>query len=151
MKVAIVYDSSTGKTMQAARDMAAIVRDAGHKCTVYPVKEADPAEVAAADAILIGSWTHGLVFFFQRATYATLDFIESLGPLNGKPAAVFCTYAVATGKMLPKMTERLSASGANVTGQFRSRGPTAGKGFREWVKTLGDNDQNRGRSESKRS
>lgn len=136
MKVAIVYDSKTGKTHRAAEEMAAMVRDAGHEYSVHSVQEADPAEVAAADAICIGSWTQGLMLILQHATQATIDFIDLLSPLHGKPAAVFCTYLVATGKMLPKMADRLRARGADVTGQFKARGPMAAKSFGEWVRTL---------------
>ena len=55
MKIAIVYDSSTGKTKAAAEEMAEKARAAGHECTVTHVQQADPAEVAAADALCVGS------------------------------------------------------------------------------------------------
>ena len=137
MKVAIVYDSRTGKTRKAAEEMGAAVRDAGHECSVHSVQKAGPAEVSAADAICIGSWTEGLFFVLQHATRATSELIDRLGPLDGKPAAVFCTYLTATGKMLPKMADRLRARGANVTGRFRSRGPVMASDFRGWVEGLG--------------
>ena len=137
MKVAIVYDSRTGNTKAAVEEMVEIVRAAGHECSAHSVREADPAKVAAADAVCIGSWANGLFIIFQHATRDTMDFIDRLGSLDGKPAAVFCTYKVSPGKMLSKMADRLSARGANVTGQFRSRGPMASKAFREWVHGLG--------------
>ena len=136
MKIAIVFDSRTGKTRRAAEEMGEIARAEGHECSVQSVKEADPAVVGAADAICIGSWTEGLLFILQHATSATMKFIGTLDGLDGRPAAVFCTYWVATGKMLPKMADSLRARGANVTGLFRSRGATAAEGFREWVQAL---------------
>ena len=136
MNVAIVFDSKTGTTKAAAEAMAEQVRAAGHDCTVNSVLDADPAIVSAADAICVGSWVMGLFFVFQKATPATTDFIDRLGDLDGKPTAVFCTYKTAVGGMLSKMAAQLRNRGAAVTGEFRSRGPVAAKGFAAWVETL---------------
>ena len=136
MNVAIVFDSDTGTTKAAAEAMAEAVRAAGHECTVSSVQEADPATVTAADAICVGSWCQGLFFVAQHATEATMHFIDDLGNLEGKPAAVFCTYKTAAGRMLPKMAARLQSRGANVTGSFKSRGPVAADGFGDWVASL---------------
>ena len=136
MKIAIVYDSSTGKTKAAAEQMADKARAAGHECTVAHVQQADPAEVSAADALCIGSWTKGLYFIFQGPTPATLDFIARLGQLDGRPTAVFATYALALGKTLDKMAAAMTAKGANVTGTFRSKGPNAAAEFDGWLAKL---------------
>ncbi len=137
MNIAIVFDSETGTTKGAAEAMAELVRAAGHHCTVSSVQDADPATVGASDAICVGSWCKGLFFVRQHATPATMDFIDRLGDLDGKPAAVFCTYKLATGGMLPKMAKSLEGRGANVTGSFKSRGPVAAAGFGDWVESLG--------------
>jgi flavodoxin len=136
MNVAIVFDSETGTTKAAAEAMADQVRAAGHQCTVSSVLDADPAIVSAADAICVGSWCKGLFFVAQRATEATMDFIDGLDSLDGKPVAVFCTYKTAVGGMLRKMAARLESRGANVTGSFKSRGPVAAEGFTDWIKGL---------------
>lgn len=137
MNVVIVFDSKTGTTKAAAEAMAELVRAAGHQCTVSSVQDTDPAIVSAADAICVGSWCKGLFFVLQHATKATTDFIDGLPSLDGKPAAVFCTYKTAVGGMLSKMAVRLRNRGADVTGMFRSRGPVASAGFGEWVASLG--------------
>ena len=137
MKVAIVFDSKTGTTKAAVEAMAELVREAGHECTVSSVQDADPTSVSAADAVCVGSWCRGFFFVFQHATEATMDFIDSLDELGGKPAAVFCTYKTAVGGMLPKMAARLESRGANVTGSFKSRGPIAAAGFGDWIESLG--------------
>lgn len=137
MNVAIVYDSETGTTKAAAEAMSELARGAGHDTTVSSVQDADPADVSKADVICVGSWCKGLFFFAQHATEATMDFIDGLGRLDGKPAAVFCTYKTAVGKMLSHMAARLESRGANVTGSFKSRGPVAAKGFGDWVESLG--------------
>jgi len=136
MNVAIVYDSSTGNTKAAAEQMAETVRAAGHTCTVESIQRADPAEVTAADAICVGSWTKGLYVILQGPTPATLDFIGRLGRLDGKPASVFATYAIAIGKTLEKMSAALAAQGATVNGRFKSKGPVAAEDFDVWVRGL---------------
>ena len=136
MKVAIVFDSSTGKTKAAAEQMGEAARAAGHECTVESIHDADPAQVAAADAVCVGSWCKGLFVILQKPTPATMNFIERLGPLDGKPAAVFTTYDIAVGKTLQKMATPLEARGAKVTGEFKSKGPPAAGGFAAWLQTL---------------
>ena len=137
MKVAIVFDSQTGTTEAAAEAMGDLIRAAGHECTVSSVRHADPATVSTADAICVGSWCKGLFFVRQHATEATMDFIDGLNGLDGKPAAVFCTYKTAVGGMLSKMAAGLQNRGAVVTGSFKSRGPVAAEGFDHWVESLG--------------
>lgn len=136
MRVAIVVDSQTGTTRAAAEEMADLVRGAGHECTVTAVEDADPAAVGEADALCVGSWCKGLFFVLQHATQATLDFIDELDDLNGRPAAVFCTYKTAVGGMLADMAARLESRGAIVTGSFKSRGPVADASFGDWVERL---------------
>lgn len=137
MNVAIVFDSETGTTKAAAEAMGELVRAAGHECSVSSVQDADPMAVGAADAICVGSWCKGLFFIRQHATEATVDFIDRLDGLDGTPAAVFCTYKTAAGKMLPAMAARLERRGGVVTGSFKSRGPVAAEGFDDWVGSLG--------------
>ena len=136
MNVAIAYDSSTGNTKAAAEQMGQAIRSAGHTCTVEPIERADPAEVTAADAICVGSWTKGLYVILQGPTPATLDFIGRLGRLDGKPVAVFATYAIAIGKTLEKMSAALAAKGATVNGRFKSKRPIAAEDFDVWVHGL---------------
>ena len=136
MRVAIVYDSSTGKTKAAAQQMGDAVTAAGHECTVESVQDADPAEVTKADAICVGSWTKGLFIILQGPTKATIDFISRLGALNGKPAAVFVTYDLAVGGTLKKMAGPLEAKGARVSGRFKAKGPNAAPEFKAWLERL---------------
>ncbi len=136
MRLAIVYDSSTGNTRAAAEHMCDTARAAGHDCTVESIDDADPAQVSRAEAVCIGSWTKGLYVIRQGPTPATMRFIERLGPLDATPAAVFTTYEIAIGKTLRKMAAQLEARGANVTGSFKSKGPHAATGFDVWLRTL---------------
>jgi len=135
MRVAIVYDSRTGTTKAAAEKMAELATGKGHETSVVPVQGADPAEVSRADAVCVGSWTEGLFFILQHATKATMELIDTLS-LEGKPAAVFCTYKTSPGKMLPKMARAMKDRGASVTDQFKVRGPDVPEGFSSWVDDL---------------
>lgn len=135
MRIAIVYDSRTGTTKGAAEAMARKAEAAGYEATAVTVYAADATEVAAADAICIGSWVEGLFFIRQHATEATMDFIDQL-ELDGTPAAVFCTYKTAVGSMLAAMAKALEARGGLVTAQLKARGPSAGAGFDQWLESL---------------
>lgn len=132
-KVAIIYDSRTGTTKAASEQMAQAARSAGWECDIASVDHADPKKVSTADAICIGSWTQGLFFILQHPTRKTLQFIDRLEGLAGRPAAVFCTYKTSPGGMLSTMAQRLSSRGACVTGELRSRGPTADPRFAAWL------------------
>jgi len=137
MRLAIVYDSATGKTKAAAEQMGEAARAAGHECSVESIHDADPATVTAADAVCVGSWCKGLFVILQKPTPATIDFIERLGPLDVKSAAVFTTYVIAIGKTLKKLATPLEARGAKVTGELKSKGPHAAKEFDAWLRALG--------------
>lgn len=136
MNIAIVYDSKTGTTAQAAESMSKAFEEQGHQCTVQSVAEADPAQVSRADLVCVGSWTKGLYVIFQHATKDSLRFIHRLEDLNGKLAVAFCTYKIATGKLLPRMSRALEARGADVVGQFQFRGAHPDDKFRTLAKSL---------------
>lgn len=140
MQVAITFDSGTGKTKAAAEQMGDIARGRGHAVTVTSIDHADPAVVSDADVIVVGSWTKGLFIIAQAPTEASMEFIDRLGPLEGKPAAVFTTYDIAVGGMLRKMAKRLRERDAQVTGMFKSKGPKAATGFGEWLAALENAD-----------
>lgn len=129
MNVAIVYDSRTGTTAKAAEAIGKALRERGHQCRVQSVAEADPAQVAQADLICVGSWTQGLFVILQHPTKESLRFIGRLGDLKGKKAVVFCTYKLATGKLLSKLADGLRNKGAQVVGQFKFRGPQPDDSF----------------------
>lgn len=123
MKVSIVYDSSTGTTRQAAEAMGKILDEKGHEVQVQRVVEADPAEVAQADLICVGSWVQGWFIIKQHPTDTTLRFLDQLGDLTGKQTVVFCTYKLAAGSTLGQLARPLEGKGAQVVGQFKFRGP----------------------------
>ncbi len=136
MKIAIVYDSSTGTTAKAAEAMGKTLQEQGHECQVQSVMQADPAAVSEADLICVGSWVHGLFIIRQHPTFGSMHFIDQLGDLEGKKAVVFCTYKLATGKTLPTMAKSLEGKGANIIGQFKYRGPEPNSEFTKFASSL---------------
>lgn len=136
MKIAIIYDSSTGTTAKAAEAMGKTMEAHGHQCQFQSVAQADPTDVSAADLICVGSWVKGLFIIFQHPTAETMQFIERLGDLAGKQAVVFCTYKLSAGSTLPQMAKVLKDKGANVVGQFKYRGPEPGREFVSFATSL---------------
>ena len=136
MKIAIVFDTRSGRTMSMARAMGSAFKERGHECTVKSVGEAESTETATADLICVGSPTHGLFLILQHPTKEWAEFVEGLGDLQGKKAVVFTTYLIATGSMLKKMTRALEKRGAEVVGRFRSRSPAPGEDFAAFVAGL---------------
>ena len=136
MKIAIVYDSSTGTTAKAAQKMGKTLEAHGHQCRVQSVAQADPASVSEADLICVGSWVKGLFIIRQHPTEGTMRFIEQLGNLEGKQTVVFCTYKLAVGSTLRQMAQALEGKGAKVVGQFKYRGPEPNSKFALFVKSL---------------
>jgi flavodoxin len=136
MKIAIVYDSETGNTQAAAEQMGELARRAGHECSVESWEEAHPALVSEADLVCVGSWVQGLLVVGQHPSARSLRFIDRLGDLRGRPAAVFVTYRVAAGRSLDELARHLEARGARVTGRFKSRGAYAAQAFESWIRSL---------------
>ena len=136
MKVAIVYDSSTGTTAKAAQRMGKTLEAHGHQCRVQSIALADPADVSEADLICVGSWVKGLFIIRQHPTEGTMRFIEQLGDLSGKNAIVFCTYKLAVGSTLRQMAQALEEKGAKVVEQLKYRGPEPKNEFALFARSL---------------
>jgi flavodoxin len=136
MKIAIVYDSSTGTTAKAAEEMGKTLKGNGHQVEVLSVASADPADVSEADLICVGAWVKGLFIIMQHPSLGAMQFIDRLGHLTDKKTVVFCTYKLATGSTLSKMTEALESKGAQVVGQFKYRGPEPSGSFASFASSL---------------
>jgi menaquinone-dependent protoporphyrinogen IX oxidase len=136
MRVAIVFDTSTGITAAAAEKMAEVVRAAGHDCSTASVSRADAGQVARADALVVGAWTKGWFIVRQHPSEGALRFLERLS-LRGQPVAVFTTYRLAIGSTLTQLSRAVEASGGHVTGMYKVKGPNIPDGFAGWVASIG--------------
>jgi flavodoxin len=136
MKIEIVYDSSTGTTAKAAEKMGKTLQGNGHQVRVQSVASADPADVSEGDLICVGGWVKGLFIIMQHPSTRAMQFIDRLGQLTGKEVAVFCTYKLAAGSTLSKMTAAMESKGAQVVGQFKYRGPEPNDSFASFASSL---------------
>jgi hypothetical protein len=115
MKAAVLIESLTGNTWKAGELVAADLQQEGWSITgLSAVRSPDHASIQAADIVLIGTWVHGL-FVVGQAPWG-LGSISQLPAMQGKQAAVFCTFALNPAKTLDKMTAAVTGLGADVIG-----------------------------------
>jgi flavodoxin len=115
MKAALLVESLTGNTWQAAEMIGSNLQQEGWTITgMSKVREPDHASIQAADIVVVGTWTHGL-FVVGQAPWAAAS-ISNLPAMRGKQSAVFLTYALDAGKSLDKLSHAVGATGADVIG-----------------------------------
>jgi hypothetical protein len=112
VKAVVIWESVTGTTRKAANLIAAGLRANGIEATVNSVTNIDHAALSAADLVIVGSWTDGLVFFGQKPGRQSR--LWSLPYLTGKHAFVYCTYAVDAGHAVDKLATIVKERGAGV-------------------------------------
>jgi hypothetical protein len=113
VRVLILYETRRGSTLTVARAIRDGIRDRGHAATTAPIRTVDVGTVAAADAIVVGTWTQGR-FLKTGPGAGVLEGIADLPSLDGWPAAVFCTYRRSPRRTLDVLTSRLQRKGARV-------------------------------------
>ena len=116
----VVYRSATGTTRRLAESIAAVLRDRGVEVDVASVGDADPAEVARADLVLLGCWTSGLLVVAQHPDQPWLDFVRELPPVRGR-VGLFTTYKLATGSMFARMRAALAGKTDRIGLELKSR------------------------------
>ena len=132
MEAAIIYESMTGTTRQAARTMGDALWERQIRSTVMPVDGIDAGVVADADLVIVGSWTDGLLVVGQRPGKAG-KLRKLLPDLSGKRCVVFCTYAINSGKTLAKLQEIVEAHGGEVVGGLAIRRDGVDAGARDLI------------------
>jgi flavodoxin len=127
MNILVLYNSRNGHTRDTAEEVAQVARRLNHNVSIKSVIEIRKSDVEHADMLFIGTWVHGLVLFGVRPAGAEL-WVPVLPPLDGKPVAVFCTYAFNPRGSLQALGKMLTARGASVVGQhaFHRSRPTDG-------------------------
>ena len=113
----MIWESLTGTTRKAADRIARGLRAGGVEATVSPATRVDLAALSAADVVVVGSWTDGLVFVGQKPGRGSR--LRQLPFLHGKQAFVYCTYAVDPGKAVDKLAAIVEERGAEVLGGRR--------------------------------
>lgn len=134
MNAVIIYESLTGNTRKAAEFIAADLRAGGVTATACPTTDIDFQALAEADLVVVGSWTDGLFLFGQKP--ASIGRLSQLPFLAGKRAAVFCTYALETGRTLEKLQTIIEGRGAEVIGGMAIRRNRLQEGSSDFVSRL---------------
>lgn len=130
----VIYESLTGNTRRAGERIAAELEAAGVRTVACPVTDVDLAALAAADIVIVGSWTDGLILFGQRPGRAGR--LRKLPVIDGKLAAVYCTYALETGKTLQKLQGIVERRGGEVIGGMAIRRDKIAEGAAQFVDRL---------------
>ncbi|MBK5223484.1 MAG: flavodoxin family protein [Acidimicrobiia bacterium] len=131
MRTVVVYESLTGNTRTAAELIGAELRSSGVDATVCAIDEVDLTALAAADLVVVGSWVDGFIFVGQRPGRAGR--LRKLPVIDGKTAAVFCTYAVDPGKTLTKLSDIVTDRGGKVIGGVAIKRGNLADGARDFV------------------
>ena len=134
MKATVVYESLTGNTATAGRLIAAELTAAGIEAVACPITQVDLQSLSESDLVVVGSWTDGLFFFGQRPGRAGR--LAKLPVIDGKKAAVYCTYAINAGKTLPKLTRIVGMRGGDVIGGYAIKRSDIETGAAEFVDRL---------------
>lgn len=119
VRALVIYESLTGNTRKAAGLIATRLVEAGHEASVSPVDRVDMQALKDADLVVVGAWTDGFIFVGQRPGRAAR--IRALPVMVGKRCAVFCTYAIDSGRTLDKLSAIMRDRGADVLGGFAIR------------------------------
>lgn len=114
MRAIVIYESLTGNTREAGQLIAAELDATGIETALSPITAIDLQALSEADLVIVGSWTDGLFFFGQRPGRAGR--LASMPVIDGKKAAVYCTYAIDSGRTLPKLADIVSRRGGDVIG-----------------------------------
>jgi hypothetical protein len=134
MKATVVYESLTGNTATAGAHIAAELTAAGIEAVACPITQVDLQSLSDSDLVVVGSWTDGMFFFGQRPGRSGR--LTKLPVIDGKKAAVYCTYAINAGKTLPKMSRIVRMRGGEVIGGYAIKRDDLAGGAKEFVDRL---------------
>ena len=117
MRVLVLYESRRGFTLTVARALRDAIRAQGVDATAAPLRGVDAGTLAAADALVVGTWVSGLIVLGVRPAPGTREGVGALPDLDGMPTVVFCTCAASPRGALWTLTDWLEARGADVRGR----------------------------------
>jgi hypothetical protein len=116
-RILVCYESRGGRTAAAAEAIATGLLEEGHYVRVLPIAKVGLAELAGAEALVVGTWVEGLVVAKVGPAEAMATWLADLPRLGGKPVAIFCTFAVAPKRTLPSMRRLFEEKGTVVVAQ----------------------------------
>ena len=111
----VIYESLTGNTRKAAGLIGAQLAGGGlDVINLSPANAVDLQALSAAELVVVGTWTDGILVVGQRPGRAAR--LQQLPAMRGKRAVVYCTYAINPGKTIDKMMGIVGGRGADVIG-----------------------------------
>ncbi|MEL7158821.1 MAG: flavodoxin family protein, partial [Actinomycetota bacterium] len=116
MKAIVIYESLTGNTREAGHLIAAELTRSGVESVACSITQVDLQSLSEADLVVIGSWTDGLFLFGQKP--GRIGRLAKLPVIDGKKAAVYCTYAIRAGKTLDILSGVVGRRGGDVIGGY---------------------------------
>ena len=119
MKATVIYESLTGNTRKAGEKIAEELNRSGIDTVACSIKMIDLQHLSESDLVVVGSWVDGLFFFGQKP--AGVRRLVELPVIHGKKAAVYCTYALETGRTLEKLQGIVERRGGDVIGGMAIR------------------------------
>jgi hypothetical protein len=134
MRAIVIYESLTGNTRTAGHLIADDLTASGVETVACPITAIDLQALSEAELVVVGTWTDGLIFFGQRP--GRIGRLAKLPVIDGKLAAVYCTYAVDTGRTLEKLSGIVGRRGGNVIGGMAIKRNNLEGGAREFVDRL---------------
>jgi hypothetical protein len=136
VRAVVISESLTGNTRRTADFIARELAARGATAVACPITAIDYQALSAADIVIVGTWTDGVVFFGQRPGRAAR--LRAMPSITGKKAVVFCTYAVDPGKTLDKLSDIVRERGGDVIGGMAIRRTNLRGGAAELVDRLMD-------------
>lgn len=121
MRILVLYESRRGFTLTVARAIRDAFRERGHPATTAALRTVDPGTIAAADAIVVGTWVAGKIVIGVGPAKEAIAAIRALPDLGGRPVATFCTCDVSPRDTLSVLEDLLVERGATVVGGFTFR------------------------------
>ncbi len=119
MQAIVIFESLTGNTAKAGRAIADQLTEAGIPTVASPINQIDLQALSAADLVIVGSWVDGIFIAGQKP--GREGRLKKMPVIDGKQAAVYCTYALKDGKTLQKLSAIVEERGGDVIGGYAIR------------------------------
>lgn len=124
MRVLVLYETRRGFTLTVGRAIRDELRRRGHDATAAAVRTVDAGTLAAAGALIVGTWTTGKIVVGVGPAPGVLEGVAALPTLGGMPAAVYATYDVSPRGTLQTLAGALVQRGVTVqVGERFRNGP----------------------------
>jgi len=121
MNAWVTYLSKTGITRKYASEIDSHLRANQVPSVMINIHDANPADAADYDVVLLGAWCHGLFILLQHPDKPWVRFARQLPDLSRKKVALFTTYKLATGSMFRKMRKSLKLGDNQPVEIFKSK------------------------------